>query len=122
MRAWEELEVERLMDKLNSSPPCLSEKADALVWKDSSSGKFSIAATYNKLLSGQALAVTEFIWKNVLPPKVKFFCWLVWKGRIKSKAYLHRLGLLNPITSSDCVFCNGELESLNHVMLLCHAV
>ncbi|XP_028106588.1 uncharacterized protein LOC114305656 [Camellia sinensis] len=53
LRVWEELEVVRLMDKLNSNTPCLTEKADALVWKASSNGMFSTAAAYNKLTSGQ---------------------------------------------------------------------
>ncbi|XP_028071421.1 uncharacterized protein LOC114273801 [Camellia sinensis] len=122
LRAWEELEAVRLMDKLNSNTPCLTEKADALVWKASSNGLFNTAAVYNKLTSGQVLPATELIWKNVSPPKVKFFCWLVWKGRIKSRAYLQSLGLMDQNTRSDCVFCNEELESLNHVMLLCPVV
>ncbi|KAF5933859.1 hypothetical protein HYC85_030030 [Camellia sinensis] len=78
LRAWEELEVVRLVDKLNSNTPCLTEKADALVWKASSNGLFSTAAAYNKLTSRQVLPATE--------------------RRIKSRAYLQSLGLLDQNT------------------------
>lgn len=117
--AWEELEVDRLIELLNSSPSILVDNANTLVWKASQSGMFNVAVAYNKITSGQDFNVSGFIWKNISPLKVNFFCWLVWKGRIKSRAYLQRLGILNHNARSECVFCTGEVETINHVMLLC---
>ncbi|CAL5392642.1 unnamed protein product [Camellia sinensis] len=122
LRAWEELEVDRLIELLNSSPSILVNKADTLVWKASQSGMFNVAVAYNKITSGQDFDVSGFIWKNISPPKLNFFCWLVLKGRIKSRAYLQRLGILSHNARSECVFCTEEIETINHVMLLCPVI
>lgn len=50
--AWEELEVDRLIELLNSSPSILVDKANTLVWKASQSGMFNVAVAYNKITSG----------------------------------------------------------------------
>ncbi|KAL7198649.1 hypothetical protein ACSBR2_021034 [Camellia fascicularis] len=70
-------------------------------------------------LNGPPLTVTDLIWHNPSPSKAQFFSWLAWKGRINSSDYLHRIGILNAVVNSDCVFCQAEVESLNHVLLLC---
>ena len=53
------------------------------------------------------------------PPRVQFFGWLSWKGRIKTSCFLQRLGVLSRGSNVNCIFCNNDLESLNHVLLFC---
>ncbi|KAL7229688.1 hypothetical protein ACSBR2_008238 [Camellia fascicularis] len=59
-------------------------------------------------------------WKAL--PSAKFLGSLAWKSRIKSSDFLQRIGVISEDTSTLCVLCNCEGESLNHVMLWCPVV
>lgn len=97
------------------------ESVDMLWWKSDPIGMFTVknAAKWCESLNGPNLETPELIWHNPSPLKAQFFSWLAWKGRIKSSDYLHRLGILSAVISSNCVFCQTEIESPNHVLLLC---
>lgn len=69
---------------------------------------------------GPNLSISEFVWG--MWPKVKFFCWLAWLGRIKTSMFLQRIGVLNANASILCLFCRDEPESINHVLLHCPKV
>ncbi|XP_050214539.1 uncharacterized protein LOC126665705 [Mercurialis annua] len=58
------------------------------------------------------------IWKEVLPPRIQFFGWLLARDRISSKATLVRRGILHHDLSS-CSICS-EVESSIHIVLHCH--
>ena len=97
------------------------ESIDTLWWKSNPTGMFTVksAAKWCESLNGPNLEILELIWHIPFPSKAQFFSWLAWKGRIKSSDHLHRLDILSATVSSDCVFCQTEIESLNHVLLLC---
>lgn len=61
----------------------------------------------------------RFIWNNISPPKVQFLSWLVWKGRVKTSVFLHHIGVLRGEDVTQCIFCKSDLETVNHVLLLC---
>lgn len=61
----------------------------------------------------------ELIWNNFSPPKAKFFSWLAWQGRSKTKELLHRLGILKGEDVLRCIFCHEARESTEHIMLHC---
>ena len=111
--------MERLKSYLISHEPFLSDKADSLAWKASSSSMFTVSSAYNRSSVGQGLGTSRLIWNNISPPKVQFFGWLAWKGRVKSKAFLQRVGGLNHEARTNCSFCNYELETMCHVLLQC---
>ncbi|CAL5401403.1 unnamed protein product [Camellia sinensis] len=119
LRVWEEVEMERLQSILFSYDPSLSEKADALAWKASSSGVFTVNSMYNRRCVEQCLETSRLIWNNISPPKVQFFGWLAWKGRIKSRAFLQRVRCLSDEAQLNCVFCSCEVESGCHVLVQC---
>ncbi|XP_016206477.1 uncharacterized protein LOC107646842 [Arachis ipaensis] len=61
---------------------------------------------------------TKSIWKGFVPPRVELFRWFVLVGRVNTKERLTRLGV--PIHSDNiCVLCAKEVESGEHLFLLC---
>ncbi|KAL7167071.1 hypothetical protein ACSBR2_037692 [Camellia fascicularis] len=119
LRAWEEDEVGRLRSYLSSLEPILSDKMDSLVWSASSTGVFTVNSAYCRNDVGQGLGFTKWIWNNISLPKVKFFGWLVWKGKIKTKAFLQRWLVLVRMLETECVFCGCGVETDCHVLLQC---
>lgn len=61
----------------------------------------------------------DIIWNNFSPPKAKFFSWLAWRGRQKTKELLHRFGILAGEDVQTCIFCQQDNESIDHIMLHC---
>lgn len=99
-------------------------RLDQLVWKGSSSGRFSVKSIYDSA-SSHHLNVDEsfkLIWKNVAPPRVQCFGWLTYIGRIKTSEYLFRLGIIQNEGEALCSFCNTDLETLDHLLLHCFPV
>ncbi|XP_028057000.1 uncharacterized protein LOC114260993 [Camellia sinensis] len=64
-------------------------------------------------------SVSSLIWNNVLPPKMQFFGWLMWKHKIKTSVFLQKIGVLTGGVSTLCYFCKEEEESVRHVLLHC---
>ena len=64
----------------------------------------------------------DFISKNAAPPRVQFFGWLLWLGRVKSGELLITWGIIRDHGVGLCLFCGDEMESADHVLLLCSNV
>jgi hypothetical protein len=60
----------------------------------------------------------KFVWNNKAPPRVKFFAWLLSKGRIQCKTNLIKKGIVH---TSDCDVCHGAEETAAHVVFRCPA-
>ncbi|XP_028114459.1 uncharacterized protein LOC114312434 [Camellia sinensis] len=118
---WNVEELRRMSTMLLNAPVLREGRRDILSWSADTSGSFSIALAYrwSQLGLGAISKTAAFIWKNVSPHKVQFFGWLAWKWRVKSSSYLHKIGVLNAGSSVNCTFCNGEVESGLHMLLLC---
>ncbi|XP_039145742.1 putative receptor-like protein kinase At3g47110 [Dioscorea cayenensis subsp. rotundata] len=56
------------------------------------------------------------LWSLRIAPRVKHFIWLLQHGRISTTDYLNSINL-GP--RSLCIFCNLELESIEHIFLDC---
>ncbi|XP_028074331.1 uncharacterized protein LOC114276709 [Camellia sinensis] len=121
LRAWEEGELVRLTTALGSGPLLRSDVADSLGWKAAQPGTFKVNAVYawGMLNDGPTHRSVDLIWNNFSPPKAKFFSWLAWRGRLKTKDLLHRVGILEGEEVLNCIFCQEARESLDHVMLHC---
>ncbi|CAL5420590.1 unnamed protein product [Camellia sinensis] len=119
LRSWEEDELERLRAYLIAHEPILTDSVDSLVWKASISGMFTVQSVYSRNDAAQGSEDVRWIWQNLSPPRVQFFGWLVWKGRIKSRAFLQRIGCLSQDATTECVFCGCAVETDCHVLLQC---
>ena len=58
------------------------------------------------------------IWATRLPTKVKFFSWLLVRGRLNTRAYLHHRNI-RTLEDSWCVHCNGVSETDVHIFSGC---
>lgn len=59
---------------------------------------------------------TKFIWRNCAPPRVKFFGWLVQRGKIQCKVNLARKGI---VQDTICEACRGGEETVPHILFHC---
>lgn len=121
LRAWEEEELSWLLQILGEGLVLRANSEDHIKWLASSSGIFQVRSLYGWLQAdgGHVVELSKFIWINVAPPKAKFLFWLVWRCRLKTADFLHRIGVLRGNSVSLCLFCNSEPENLNHILLLC---
>ncbi|XP_028060048.1 uncharacterized protein LOC114263665 [Camellia sinensis] len=119
LKAWEEKDIRRLIEVLNAIPNLWVNVDDQVRWIADSSGSFSVSSARRRceVNHGPSIGITKLLWGNDTPPKVKFFHWLAWKGRVKTTAYLQRIGVLNSSVNNLCPFCKEEVESLNHIIL-----
>ncbi|XP_028069533.1 uncharacterized protein LOC114272061 [Camellia sinensis] len=87
---WEVKELGRLNLFLFNAPVLRFGRLDSIKWKANKYGLYTVASAYNwNVLSSKVIStVAGFIWKNVTPPRVQFFGWLSWKGRIKTSCFL----------------------------------
>ncbi|XP_028099924.1 uncharacterized protein LOC114299400 [Camellia sinensis] len=94
---WEVEEFRRMTTMLLNALALREGRRNILCWIADALGSFSVASAYklSQLGHGANSKITEFIWKNVSSPKVQFFGWLAWKGRVKSSSYLQKIGVLN---------------------------
>ncbi|XP_028056259.1 uncharacterized protein LOC114260377 [Camellia sinensis] len=68
---------------------------------------------------GPVVPVADLIWNNFAPPKVQFFMWLAWLGKVKTSSFLHRIGILSESANLACVFWHDEVETVDHLFLFC---
>jgi hypothetical protein len=99
---------------LSSSPdqrslPLCSKKGGALL----TSALYKLCTT-----GGVADAHVEFVWACKAPSRVKFFAWLLVKGRVQCLANLLRKAILDR-ANSGCPICAAPLETFwpHHVWM-----
>jgi hypothetical protein len=80
--------------------------------------KLDTSAIYRLLKAkGQENDPTStFIWKNVAPPRVQLFFWLLLKGRIQCRSNLHRKKIVD---SPACPVCGADHETPDHIIFQC---
>jgi hypothetical protein len=80
-------------------------------------GELDTSLIYKALKSANSSpdAWTKFVW-NKAPPRVKFFAWLLAKGRIQCKSNLQRKGV---VQTSTCELCNATDETPAHLIFGC---
>nr|GFA97663.1 hypothetical protein [Tanacetum cinerariifolium] len=94
---------------------------DTCIWVLSNDGTFSIKSA-RRLIDSKLLPSipTLTMWDKFLPRKVNIFLW-----RLSLDLLLHRLNLSSrglDIPSISCSFCNGNVESADHVFFECDLV
>lgn len=118
---WEKLEWLRLVSILSSCPSIRRKFNDYTRWVITASGTFSVSSLYfiSSLAGATHPILSKQVWSSVLPPKVQFFGWLAWKQKVKTAAFLQRIGILNGTSSMACSFSKNFEESVFHVLLHC---
>lgn len=78
LRAWEEVEVNRLYEWLSVVPIIGGNLANYLRWELDSLGQFSMASVWKwfQVAKGSKSRVMNELWQTVTPPKIQFFGWL----------------------------------------------
>ncbi|XVF39326.1 hypothetical protein PTKIN_Ptkin01aG0025500 [Pterospermum kingtungense] len=116
---WESNQWDQFLRVLNEYEVCRN-LSDSLIWKGSTSGLYSAKQYCKDVKTNRQHGeeVWKSLWAGMAPPKVEFFCWQVFKGRLPVKECLFSRGLLN-INDLNCAFCMKERESVNHLFLHC---
>ena len=79
---WEIDLVERLLQKIHAFE-VQREEEDRVIWTASNDGAFSIKSLYSMLERvGSSIFPSERIWRVRVPPKVAFFAWEVFWGKV----------------------------------------
>ncbi|WVZ66620.1 hypothetical protein U9M48_015811 [Paspalum notatum var. saurae] len=91
--------------------------ADCFRWRWTPDGSYSSASAYRACFLGSSFFLgAKFIWKTKVPPKVKFFAWLVAQDRCWTASRRRRHGLQD---HDSCALCDQESETIDHLMLQC---
>lgn len=123
---WENELVQEVMEDLEGFRGCQGE--DTWRWRLDSDGRFTVKSMYVKLegllleegsTTLEQRKVFSRIWKSVAPSKVVAFSWKLLHNRIPTKVNLSHWQVLSLEISLNCVMCEGELETANHLMLHC---
>lgn len=91
------------------------EEPDKVCWKLEKNNQFSVKSVYNGLTRNDAGPYHKRIWKGKIPPKIKFFMWL-----LTNDAILTRDNLLKRKWMGDacCLFCDSD-ENIAHLFFQC---
>lgn len=108
-----------LKDQLHSKAPIQEGARDSLRW-DPSGAEYTTKAGYHHLCANafpqDIWNHWKLVWKAEAPPKVKFFCWLLMKGKILTAENLKKRGIIGP---SRCPICLQEEETMQHLFISC---
>ena len=108
--------VERFMLKIQAFR-VQREDEDKVVWTASRSGAFLVKSLYSILEPGNAsLFPCGSIWRANVPPKVAFFAWEAFWGKILTMEQLQRRGYS---LANRCFLCLSEEETVDHLLLHC---
>ncbi|CAL5426105.1 unnamed protein product [Camellia sinensis] len=118
--AWEEEEVKRLSRFLETSPALKEEIEDSCSWLADKSGKFSTSSVWCwwATVKESGVKVPAGVWECMASPKMQFFCWLAWRGRVKTSSFLHRIGVLpaNAVSQSVVELIDPALNGTLNVL------
>jgi len=106
----------------------LTREEDYWHWKPEDGGSFTVRLAYNILegvldfvegLPDNEDMVFGRLWKSSVPSSVVAFSWKLLLDRIPTKRNLLIQNVANPAISTDCVWCEGVLETSSHLFLHC---
>jgi hypothetical protein len=97
-------------------------------WSYSNGDMYTVSANYlflyNKFLPSSSLGLESIgviaqVWGSWAPSKVIVFSWQALLGRLPTRANLAYRGVLPNDGVSWCPWCDGEIESENHLLVSC---
>lgn len=90
---------------------------DFFIWKNSPSGKFSSATTYNSIKHGSDFpGDISWVWECPTFLKIRFFLWMLYLNRTTTNHKLHQRGIDCTII---CPRCNLDVETTLHTFRDC---
>ena len=93
----------------------LNDEPDSVSWSLSRKGKFTTKSVYDWLerdLSGPSY---KWVWKAVIPLKIKIFLWQLFQNAVLTRDNMRRRNWPgNPV----CSFCTN-METANHLFFTC---
>ncbi|KAL6194501.1 hypothetical protein ACLB2K_035585 [Fragaria x ananassa] len=94
---------------------------DEFIWGPASHGRFTIksATCWLQLQDKQEHSKIQLIkklWSLDIQPKIKFFRWLMLRGRLKTQDRLSRFGI---VQDNSCPLCNEDNETMDHLFGYC---
>ncbi|CAN1793057.1 Putative ribonuclease H protein At1g65750 [Linum perenne] len=99
---------------------------DKFIWHLESTGKFTVKSCYrylrsvaepqNQPVADSSKKLWKWLWHLKLPPKIQFFLWRVCRNALPTKLSLFRR---NCGSTSFCVTCNAEEETVEHLLFHC---
>lgn len=58
------------------------------------------------------------VWTGLIPPKVEFFMWLAFVGKLNTKDLLLKKGVMQ-VQENRCTFCSDSPKEVSHLLVLC---
>jgi hypothetical protein len=94
----------------------LSVEKDELIWQFDSSGIYSSQSLYAVInFRGVTPVYVPTVWSLLIPPRVHFFFWLLYKNKLLTRDNLEKR---NRVYDKTCLFCN-EMETVRHLFYDC---
>jgi hypothetical protein len=124
--AWEEVLYRDFITLLEGAPISLDKPA--WCFRHGVDGLFSVKASYKFLsswlvrplfLPPSLSSVVYKVWDSWTPSKVVVFSWQTLLARIPTRANLAIRGMILEDVHLNCAVCGGEVETENHLFLLC---
>ncbi|MBA0645526.1 hypothetical protein Goklo_013617 [Gossypium klotzschianum] len=113
--------MRRFLEHIAACPPPMEDLGDDVcLWKNNDSGKFSVNKAYKSQIQVDPNThndVWRVIWKNILPPRINNFLWLMLKKRLLTNHERVRRRLTN---DSSCILCGNCQETLIHTLRDCN--
>ncbi|OMO61937.1 hypothetical protein CCACVL1_23137 [Corchorus capsularis] len=115
---------------IENMPICEEGGPDRLVWPASKNGEYTVKTGYYLLKAQEERQetnqpfsshhISDQIWKAIwpwkVPRKIRYFCWKLCRGALATQFTLWRRKIAcTPI----CPLCHSEMETPEHVVLLC---
>jgi hypothetical protein len=95
----------------------LTDQPDQLIWRWEPDGKFSVRSAYKALHHGShPIPGSVLVWELWAPLRVKLFLWLGIRRRHWTADRRQRHGL---DTHTNCLLCDQEAETLDHIVVEC---
>ena len=114
-------EVAGLLSPLERVRVCVALE-DKWVWEKEGSGIFTSKSLFKILiekLNYNPYNFYHFIWKILIPNKVRVFGWLLTLKKLNTQDLLQKRQLFLFVSPSWCVNCRNGSESVNHLFLHC---
>ncbi|XP_016206859.1 uncharacterized protein LOC107647279 [Arachis ipaensis] len=123
LRQWESETLDQLLNAFQFVR-LIAEVQDRVVWKFDKEGVYT-TNSFVQVLQEATLdedilryRFTKEIWRGFVLPRVELFSWFALIGRINTKDWLSRLGILGP-HDNLCVLCKKAVESVHYLLVAC---
>eukprot|EP00253_Pinus_taeda_P014530 PITA_14530 len=114
-----EASLNALKKLLHSKAPVQEGTLDGYRW-DPTGTQYTVKAGHQYLYDNTYQPETwnhwKIVWKAEAPPKVKFFIWLLLKGKTLTTENLRKRGIMGPSRCPNC--CRSE-ETMEHLFIEC---